>query len=1272
MNDNPTTGAPAVVAVPMVIDALSVTAPVADDPFWRASPTFAGRFRDPEPRPLDFGLHFGTKPEHQGVYLHWHMPAALGKGRLDLMRGRNADLWYPTVPNRWLILRYHHRRGVPQDQHPDAAGWLVYSDVTDTKPPSTKQPDKGGLGTSRVGPALWMGHTVPLTNPWTEPAGGRMAPLTVLGPGMPAFAAFQPYCQDVFSFHDPLTDDTYNPAALPAGDLSYLVVGWHAAAADDPLAAQQIDDLLAFFCPTAPAARTADALHQLGWTMTPTSELTGQERSVYAGTVLGLAWDAGAKTAPPSKKPDGHQGIKIAVGHDMADASAALIHDSLDLSAYHAPGPATHLLRAFHTGNLAVLDRAADSGAEAELLDTAAHHDWFSPAPRGTWWKLTPPDQPSSALPSSVAAGHESPYPRAALARLNAAQVALDRQRLTVAQAARMVADLWFLQGLYSETHGTKPEFDIERCKHGLDPTQNAGPRHDFETAAASLKTRTTTRDQARADAAKDLPKGWSLTEVALPSFHAPADPTILVSGAGTPLSDSLATGKALNCRRAGQVVTIVTVAGKGGSADLPVTAPAVADLRLPAQWAKAVDSAPEPVRPLLGALARELHTLHTVAHYLREAGDLGDDRLGTPLNKHPRVRALTGDAQWPNVADVWEQPWRPLTLAWKATCRTVSYEDSAGAAQWTFNGSHRQLAKAVPARETFSLQGRSLLSETPVTTLRRRIDAHLDTYPDAPPKALADFRALAGRWNLASQRLAGLRGALGRRTPAFHLDSPPVPRTDAAAPAPAIGTYEPVQAMQFTLDELNIVDTFGRGVIVIDPKERAQHRVVRSPSVTPAVPALGFTADDVNRLVQLAPRLPQPARLCLTPLAHTASPSAGLDKVVDADSDPLLTADTPVAGWLVVRRSRTDPKNAAAHWHLAVYAPDGQGLGEIRYLRAPKPAQDAVTWLPLPDSPLPTARAVHTPAFATRNPALAGFLRALVDQEPDAIAAGQQAATQRPNRLMDLARSIDQTLMSTAHSPGNTRVGAGMVAGRALALVRTRVHLELDGEPRANPSWNKVFDPPAKTDPHLDRRWPVRLGAGGDLADGLVGYFTGPLDHPGATDYELLHAVHPPHDPVSTYTKAIVRTDGTTGADVSVPARPLAETVKPVDAAYLTLLMDPHTTVAACTDVLPVVTYRLPPPAVAAHLEHLTLAVPLGPVLTRVLPSPAGQPPAPARLSLPTPDAGGDWHFAVPPRPPATSWTTYGLSAAVSEPRLTPTAPDTLTGHLTLAPKKK
>ncbi|WP_171165828.1 hypothetical protein [Streptomyces sp. I05A-00742] len=1245
---------------------------------------FPSRYRDPEPFPLDFTQGFGTQAKQQGVYLHWHLPAALGRGRADLSAGRAAPLWYPPVPNRWLVLRHFRPDGTPAGAAPQTTGWLVYSDYC-----SDRNKAKGG-GTSRVAKDRWMGRSVSLDGTvWSEQTGPWCSPLTALGPGLPSFAAFQPYCEDVFSFHDPLTDSGGTPAALGRGNLGYLLAGWHTAPADDPLDTHQVDRLLDFFGDprTTAEERARHALNRLGWHLADPPPLTGGERSVYAGTVLGLFWDKDADRPPRSRKPDGHQDVKLAVGHDMADAMAALVRDSLpapglgdatagrpdgdatadhpdaDVTAGHPDNTATVPFHAFHTGHLSTLDRAVDEHHEAELLRAATHENWFAPTPRGTRWKVT---RVQDASPPRL---DEAPSPErdedlvTRLAGLNTAQHALDVQQCVITSLLRHTAELWWLHGLYAEARD-KPVFDDARCAEAIDP-ERSGPAQDLRAAVATAAGLRGAVDRARVAVEAVLPKGYTLTGGAAAPFHEPADPTLLIRGAGTPLSDSLGKNAALPCRAPLALLTTASVRAQGSSPGFTATAPAPPPL--PPQWDKATDGLPEPVRSALKGLAGELYVLHAIVHHLQQTDEARLKR-GTRLSDSDRV-ASPPKERWPVTDVVWEQPWRPLTLAWQAECHTLPF-DGPGPV-WDFDGSRRHLHGVTAATGHFQFQGRSLISAVPVTTLQRRIDAHLDTYPDRPGPDFEEFRRLAGTWNLASQRLTGLRAALARRCPASTTAGPPawLAPLPPTAPDPGSGAYQPVPAVHFRLRRLNIVDSFGRGVLVVDEGNEHNYRTHRADSVTPDHPVLGQERD-AYRYVELGPRLGLPAALCLTPLSRTAT-TTGLDKVVDTDSDPYLTQDTPVAGWLVVRRTGTG-QHPSAHWALAVYGPEGRALGEVRRLAGPAAdgSRDAVTWLPLPDSPCPTPRSLREAAFAATHPALAGFLAALVDEDPDAIAAGTAPGTDRPARLDDLASSVDTALMATAHHAGTAAIGAGLAAGRALALVRLRLHLELDGTPLTDPHWNSVFDSIDTTDPHYrDRRWPVRLGTGGDRTDGLVGYYTGPADRPGDTDYATFHAVHSPHSPAGHYTTPILD-----GSDLAVPARPAATTVDPHDAAYFTALLDPRVSLSAHTDIQPVLRWSLPPATVEEHLARLTLAVPLGPVLARTLPASTGPTtvPGPPRLTLPTPDATGDWGFATPARPTPdvpdpNGWDHYALAAGTFEARLEPATPDARSGYLTL-----
>ncbi|MFH9425011.1 hypothetical protein [Streptomyces sp. NPDC017529] len=1253
--------------VPATVDALVVTRQTANDPFWRRPLAFPSHYRDPEPHPLDMGDAFGTQAKDQGVYLHWHLPEALGKGRIDLSRG-DGPLWYPSVPDRWLILRYYHPDAATAEQAPQVAGWLVYSNFLSDKP------KRSGGATSRVGRKQWMGCSKDLTasGTWSEPTGSWQKPLTVLGPGLPSFAAFQPYCQDVFSFHDPLADGKGKPAALGKGTVSYLVAGWHSSAADDPLAAAQVTSLLDFFCDDADAPhRASNASERLGWSATPLPAFTGAERSLYAGTVVALPWDAAKKPAP-DPRPLQRQDIKVALGHDMADAMAALVNDSLP--AYSGNGvdrSATSAFHAFHSGHLPTLEQAVDEGFEPDVLQTATHHDWFSPTPDGTWWKLTriePEFEPWEDDGANPVA--DDPTLPAKLAALNAAQHALDHKTYDVTRLKRQVSELWWLKGLYAEAE-TKPDFNITKATEHTDETK-AGPAKDLKDARAALPALRARRDKARAELEQALPPDWTLSSGPKDPFYAPGDPTVLMRGAGTPLSDSLARTAALPCRWADQPLAGLALTAKDTSPAKTFTAPEIAQLPLPAHFHSATSLAPTVVKTAMVNHVRELHVLHGAGHYLAKAGHLAH---GKRMREQERMSKPL-PTPWPEADRVWQQPWRPLTLTWQVKAHTLPYENSAGNSVWHFDGSRRHLAAPTQAAGSFEMQGRSLISAVPTATVRHRIDQYRATYPGTPD-AFTRFRTLAGTWNLASQKLTGLRAALTHRATS-HLSGTTLPDSltprEGTVPDPALGTYQSVEAAHIRLRRLNIVDTFGRGVLVVDSDNEQNYRPRRSASLISDHKATTGNENedkDTHRYIELAPRLVQPARLQLSALSHTAT-TTGLDKVVDTDSDPLLTRDTPVAAWLVVRRTSADG-HPARHFVLAVYSPEGEALGEVRFLDGPAEdgSRDAVTWLPLPGSAYLTPQSLRQVPFTTAYPALAGFLHGLVDADPDAIAAGLAPATERPARLVDLAQSVETTLLCTAHRP-DAGIGAGMAAGRPLALVRMRLHLELDASPLTNPHWDKVFDSATTTDPrYATRRWPVRLGAGGDRRDGLVGYYTAPAatpaPAPGTTDYETLHAVHPPPEPASGYIQHIYD-----GADLAVPARPVAPKVDPKDAAYFTVLIDPYTQLSAHSDIQPQLRYRLPGAAVDAHLQRLVLGVRLGPALARILPA-AGTPggfPGRSQLTLPTPDAAGDWGFAARTRPPATGWDHYDLAAATQEARLGPDTPDVHSGYLTCTPQ--
>ncbi|MFG2910420.1 hypothetical protein ACGF13_35910 [Kitasatospora sp. NPDC048286] len=327
--------------VPLQVDALVINDDIRQsEDFQRWLPDFdkLNRRLSPEPAPFEDLDDVPGDPELDGVLVHWRLPEALARGDQDPATGRTV---FPLVPNRWLVVRY---RGTGATRA--AAGWVVHSDFLEADYPDTQwsgsspflvPPDRPG-GDRPTG--TWAGRKHDLDpvadGPWQEPD-PRPLFLTAIGPGLPAFAAYQPYNEDVFSLHDPLG------GVLDTDTLSYQVIGWYSDPAQDILAGEsEFDTLLA----------------ALGWSAPDGSQPA--RRSLYAGTALAVQWERQHLPLWPAK-PLG-QDVKVAVGHNTADAYAAL-------TAARTGSPETgRLLSALHAGLLTITGDDSYDASLAVLL----------------------------------------------------------------------------------------------------------------------------------------------------------------------------------------------------------------------------------------------------------------------------------------------------------------------------------------------------------------------------------------------------------------------------------------------------------------------------------------------------------------------------------------------------------------------------------------------------------------------------------------------------------------------------------------------------------------------------------------------------------------------------------------------------------------------------------------------------------------------------------------------------------------------------------------
>ncbi len=228
--------------VPVQVEALVVAA--ADgEPMLRLPMGLAGENGRMATRPEDTlppPFAPGT-PRPPGVHLHWALPDALLRGRMDdptvdtQPRGTDAQatprnrLGLRPLPDRWLVLRLLQPRG-ERDLRLD--GWVLEADAAVAVPL-----------------AQWREGSSPPAG--VVPAGAALPREQLIGSagGTLEWTATYDAVLNRFALHDPLADlATVAPRGVDNGCATYLVCGWWSDPRLDPLDAarsrQSLDELL--------------------------------------------------------------------------------------------------------------------------------------------------------------------------------------------------------------------------------------------------------------------------------------------------------------------------------------------------------------------------------------------------------------------------------------------------------------------------------------------------------------------------------------------------------------------------------------------------------------------------------------------------------------------------------------------------------------------------------------------------------------------------------------------------------------------------------------------------------------------------------------------------------------------------------------------------------------------------------------------------------------------------------------------------------------------
>jgi hypothetical protein len=741
---------------------------------------------------------------------------------------------------------------------------------------------------------------------------------------------------------------------------------------------------------------------------------------------------------------------------------------------------------------------------------------------------------------------------------------------------------------------------------------------------------------------------GYELKATGMPRFWLPTDPAVLLAGEAVGRSfvhgedGRFTSDGTLACRVSGTTITGLSVTPPGAGAvtvqsanlqtyygSFPAGPPLPADVAAlfgetllldPTQdtvlalAAFALAGVTNPPASAVSALAATIEAIQTApfnaALYpaLRARVERADRRLAA-------AAGLVGDVPSKVGFSPWQWPWTPLFFYWQAQWYPSYSPGDLATPNWGL-WNNWQLAptttdpltevdfvwtgSASPtANPSAALTGVVLITPQAADNFAARLAQYVATLSPSDPnyQVLSDSVAALENLNLLSQSLSGLGSRLMMQWQTLQLPvislgldqfgdddavaaavSAVIDNQTATAPILFDQEYFPVRAGHAQVTQLWLVDGFGQVKVISTPGQPV------TPVLAESVQTPG---DTTGRIVQLAPRITQPARLSLRLMA--ANDPTG---TVQSNSAP---STSPVCGWLLPNHLDRS---------LMVYDAGGGALGELELLDGSfGSGQPGVRWAGVPGQP----PALGAPLPESWNPHLRGFLQGIIDR-----------GFQRDNALAQLFPVIDSTLATVDPLGARKDQSLSVLVGRPLALVRAALKLELDGLPVYDEGWTATQAvintwESSKTLQFADHGFtkigfPVRLGDIRNIRDGLIGYFVN-------DDYSTFFAAQPGTN--ASGPNPYIRY----GNLVTLTADPSAGPV------FVTLLIDPRGSVHATSGLLPVKEVEVNPDLIADALAAIDVTFITGPVI-----SDADQ----LRLPLPAFQAGA-WSWVD--QPGVTVW---------------------------------
>lgn len=1040
--------------VPVNVEALVVSKASLNLPWAinRMKYNNAGKFDNVTPSML-----VGEKPL-VGITLHWGLPDGITHGR---QQEGGTEIVYHALPNRWLIIRYFDGA---------SKSWILQSDYINSTAGTSPflDPDNATPTFTRIG-KVWPAEQWP-----GEEGVTQQHFLTAIGPGNPGFSAFTPNMNNVFSFCDEMNDIIDKKTQV-----TYTVIGWYADANDDPLNKfNTAEEWLA-------------KMDELQWTVGDKVDVQkavndwvawanangipvdpNKPKDIYAsrticqGMVYNVNWQgqngalqSGVPQYGPSVPAD--QQPRIAIANTAVDALSALVEYELNLKGQDGRG-AAELLEAF---NYNLLYKYEEQGGQYEVY-RESFKDWFGDNDGESYYYIE--DSQKAGVPFI------DPDRLAKLVLLNKKSATLNLKIHLHASAQKDLYGNWWKTGKSATYWGSPPPgITSAQWKIIQDNLKAAIPADKAAVAQLQADITTLTGEivQLKIDVQAGLPATQTLKENNANRYHQANDPVVLIYGA----KRSYVHGEdgrfdeedRLFTRFTGQTITGLKVM----LPDQPEQTVTSANVTIPPVNVPAA-KVPKETNGLCietyffstqnaEAIAKAACTLLNIPFKEEYTAVVAKQQtMAWNADVYEIDKQLVTDASGflgtiPSIIAVqpWYAPWAPLYMAWELRWFPSYTTPTEALQKWKFDPEALEYVwdeKYTPGGAGVTLSGYTLITPKSAYVMEAQLEKYFEETEKFPN--LKEFLNTVANWDFLTQSISGLGDLLTTLT-SDQLNKPPADvgastgNMTQLSPIPdqSAGFY-PIRAGHFQLTKLWVIDDFGQ---VFDPISA----VGQTPASYHPVLGTGMITPDNANLVQLPPRITQPARFDF----KFVNGSGASD---DSTQENQLT--NPLCGWLL-------PNHLDRA--LSIYTPDGHLLGEL--ILTGNAEVKRLRWDNAPGKNVPVGEPLKD---IIENPYLRGFVEQLLNRTDNAAA------------FEDFLKVIDETLWAVEPLGGRNNELISVFIGRPLALVKSVMQYELMGAPVFSQSWlNTTLH---VTQDYNAVQFPVQIGCIQDPQDGAIGYF--------------------------------------------------------------------------------------------------------------------------------------------------------------------------------------